>query len=82
MFSIVTILNAMNLHIPSICYTDNRAFPGVDTTLAPGPLGYQLFISHEALTIIPNAMFTLSSWLADGLLVSRLFSPAFTCPGA
>ena len=36
----------------------------------PGPLGYQWLIHNSGLSIIPNLMFMLNNWLADGLLVS------------
>ena len=76
MFSVVTVLTAINTHIQSIGYVDNREFPGVEG-LSPGPLGYQLFVIPEALTISPNVMFFLNGWLADGFLVSPLFNFAF-----
>ena len=76
MFSFVTIFTAMNLNIQSISYIDNREFPGVDTTLPPGPLGYQWFLYSDVLTIVPNLMFLLNNWMADGLLVgSSLMQP-------
>ena len=78
MFSFVTIFTAMNLNIQSISYIDNREFPGVDGVLPPGPLGYQWSIYSNVLTIVPNLMFVLNNWLADGLLVGRLFAAAFT----
>ena len=73
MLSVATVQTAMNLNILSISYIDNRAFPGIEGVLSPGPWGYQLFISPEVLSIIPNVMFTLSNWLADGLLVRSSF---------
>jgi len=69
MFSFVTIFTAMNLNIQSISYIDNREFPGVENVLPPGPLGYQWFLYSDALTIVPNLMFLLNNWMADGLLV-------------
>lgn len=63
MFSFVTIYTAMSLDLQSISYIDNREFPA-------GPLVYQLSISTQAISIVPNVMFPLNQWLADGLLVS------------
>jgi len=73
MFSIVTVFTAMNDNIQSISYIDNREFPGDGDTIPPGPLGYQLFIYSKPLTIIPNLMFLLNNWLADGLLLYRCY---------
>ena len=68
-FSFVTIYTAMNLNLQSISYIDNREFPGNDQA-PPGPLGYQWLIHNSGLSIVPNFMFMLNNWLADGLLVS------------
>jgi len=73
MFSFVTVFTAMNLNVQSISFIDNREFPGVEGVLPPGPLGYQFFIYSQALSVIPNVMFLLNNWLADGLLVSSVF---------
>ena len=75
MFSFVTIYTAMNSNLQSISYIDNREFPGIDDQISPGPLGYQLFIYGEAVSVVPNIMFLLNNWLADGLLVSSAFCP-------
>ena len=80
MFSFVTVFTAMNLNVQSISFIDNREFPGVEGVLPPGPLGYQFFIYSRALSVIPNVMFLLNNWLADGLLVGSLFDVAFTRP--
>ena len=80
MFLLATIQTALDLDIQSISYIDNRAFSGIGDGISPGPLGYQVFISADALAIVPNIMFALSSWLADGLLVSSLFGIAIPCP--
>ena len=72
-FSFVTIFTAMNLDIQSVSYIDNREFPGNDA-LPPGPLGYQYLIYSKAISIVPNLMFLLNNWLADGLLVSFAFT--------
>ena len=73
MFAIVTIFTAMNLDIQSISFIDNREYAGDGDTIPPGPLGYQLFIYSKAITIVPNLMFLLNNWLADGLLVCYFF---------
>jgi len=78
MFSFVTVYTAMNLHIQSISFVDNRkdiVYPNV-TYVDSGPIEYQLNIRSAALGLIPNTMFNLNNWLADGLLVSSLFYPA------
>ena len=72
MFLLANVQAAMNLQRMSISYIDNREFPGVEGAIppAPGPIGYQTVIAvHEATTTVPAVMFTLSNWLADGLLV-------------
>ena len=81
MFALVTTETATYLDIQSASYIDNSKFPGIDGLIPPGSYGYQLFISSEALSIIPNVMFLLNSRLADGLLVSPLLDVSFTCPG-
>jgi len=70
----------MNLHIQFNSFIDNRRDPPKD--LVSGPLYYQSRISQTALGVIPNVMFNLNNWLADGLLVSSLFDAALTRPGA
>jgi len=72
MFSIITILVAMNLNILSVSYIDNRAFPGNDG-IPPGPFGYQLLLYSKPISIVPNFMFLLNSWLADALLLYRCY---------
>ena len=69
MFSFATIYTAMNLNLQSIAYIDNREFPGEKMVL-PGPLGYQFLIYSKAISVVPNLMYMLNNWLADGLLVS------------
>ncbi|KAF9652147.1 hypothetical protein BDM02DRAFT_3183873 [Thelephora ganbajun] len=73
MFSFVTIFTAMNLNVQSISFIDNREFPGVKDVLPPGPLGYQLEIYSNVLSIVPNLMFLFNNWLADGLLLYRCY---------
>ena len=84
MFSAATIFTGMNLEILSISYIDNRKYPGATEgiPMPPGPYGYQIFIAPEAINVIPNVVFNLSDWLADGLLVSSLFDPVFIHPDA
>lgn len=72
MFSFATINSAMTLDIQSISYIDNREFSGGDYVSLPGPFGYQFFIFSEAINGVPNIMFFLNQWLADGLLVSSV----------
>ena len=57
-FAVETVLTAINLHILSISYVDNREFPGVDGVANPGPTGYQYLIAPEAVSIIANSTFT------------------------
>jgi len=70
----------MNLNVQSDSFIDNREFPGVPDVLPAGPIGYQYFIYSRPLTIIPNLMFLLNNWLADGLLVGSIFDAAVTFP--
>ena len=77
MFSITTIQTAVNLHVLSISYIDNRDFPGTKDVLSPGPYGYRLSIAPEALFVMPIVLFFLNNWLADGLLVSSLLDATF-----
>lgn len=70
MFSLVTILTASNLNVQSISYIDNRNFPGIEGAIPPGPLGYMMSIGAKATALVPNVIFPLNGWLADGVLVS------------
>lgn len=81
MFSFVTVLAGMGLHIMSICYIDNREFPGIGGNSLPGPIGYQYFIRQTALSITPSLMFFLNNWLADCLLVGSSLGVASNRPG-
>ena len=81
MFSLATVFTALVLDIQSVSYIDNREFPGAEGVTPPGPLGYRMVSSAEALDIIPGVVFALSNWLADGFLVSSLLNVAFTHPG-
>lgn len=78
MFSFVTIFTGMNLNMQSVSFIDNREFPGVEGSLPAGPLGYQWLVYSKALSIVPNLMFLLNNWLADGLLVGSLFDAMIT----
>ena len=83
MFSFVTVYTAMNLHIQSKSFIDNREGGGhlTSTVSNSGPLYYQYNIRGTTLGLIPNVMFTLNNWLADGLLVSSSFDATSTRPG-
>ena len=70
MFSFATVYTAMGTEIQSISFIDNRNFPGVGDAIPPGPLGYQLYIYSKPISIVPNAIFLVMNWMADGLLVS------------
>lgn len=71
MFSFVTVSTAATLGLQSISFINNRRFPGADGVLPPGPVGYQLFVYSKAIGIVPQVMYLLNTWLADGLLLYR-----------
>ena len=71
-FSVMTVSIAMNLTLQSIDYIDHREFPG-EGVAPPGPFGYQFLLYPEAISVVPNVMFLLNQWLADGLLASSVF---------
>jgi len=76
MFLFVTVYTAVNLHIQSMSFIDNRK-ENDDSNYdigTSGPILYQMIIHKMALGLIPNVMFNLNNWLADGLLVSSLFA--------
>ena len=79
MFSFVTVYTAMNLYIQSNSFIDHRGHFDDELPLS-GPLYYQFRIRVTALGFVPNVMFNLNNWLADGLLVSPLFDAASTRP--
>ena len=81
MLSLVTVETAVILDGQSTSYVDNRNFSGNGGLVPPGPIGYQVLIYREAVTIVPWVMFLLNNWLADGLLVSSLFDAISTHPG-
>jgi len=70
MFLLTTISTAMGMALQSTSDVDNREFPGDDES-PPGPFGYNLFLFSKAIIIVPNVLFLLSNWLADGLLLYR-----------
>ena len=77
MFSFVTVYTAMSLHIQSISFIDHAGQVGYSE-----PLEFQLHLRESARGLIPNVMFNLNNWLADGLLVSVYFPviPQFGIP--
>ena len=81
MFSLVTVETTLLLDVQSLSYINYREFPGFEVLIPPGPYGYQLFISSEAISIVPSVMFLLNNWLADGLLVGPSLDATFTCLG-
>ena len=81
MFLFVTVYTAMNLQIQSDSFIDNRKDILLPTISLSGPLTYQNCIHNTALGLIPNVMFNLNNWLADGLLVSSLSNAAPMNPG-
>ena len=82
MFILATVLTAMNLHILSISFIDNREFSPSIKGLHIGPYGYFEVIYYKAINVVPNAAFCLNNWLADGLLVSSLFDARVVHPCA
>lgn len=70
MFSLVTVYTAMTLDIQSLCYVDDREFPGVGSALPPGPIGYRFLLLSKPINIIADSTFLLNNWLADGLMAS------------
>jgi len=71
-FSFATVFTSMNLNVQSVSYIDNREYPGVNGFL-PGPLGYQLIIGTNVISVIPTIAFLLNFWLADGFLLYRCY---------
>ena len=80
-FSLATVLAAINLDILPISDIDNREFPGEGTSVPLGPFGYQLVMDPKALTVTPGVIFLWNNLLADSFLVRRLFDPTSTHPG-
>ena len=53
-----------------ITYIFYREFPGVRGGEFPGPWGYWANVLYfKPINAIPNTMFLLNNWLADGILV-------------
>ena len=66
LFLFLAIHLTMDLHLLSTGYVDNRRFPGA------GPVGYNDRANFStAFVVIDTAMFPMSQWLVDGLLVSN-----------
>jgi len=80
MFSLATVVTAMNLHTQAISYIDNRNFPGVEGGLPPGPYGYLQSIYFKVTKVIPDVAFLLNNWLSEGLLVSSSFDVVLARP--
>jgi len=78
MFSFVTVYTAMNLNNLSMSFIDNRVPIEPDFS---GPVEYYIYIPYTPLGLLPNVMFNLNNWLADGLLVGPLFDAVLTLPG-
>ena len=74
MFFLATVYTAINLHMFSISYIDNRNSPD-------GPYLYSVEISFTVIGFVYTAAFRLNNWLADGLLVRSLLDPAVAHPG-
>lgn len=68
MFSVSMVSTGMGLNMYSIYFIDDRDFSG--DGFYPGPFGYQASISSQANSVVPNALFLLNTFLADGFLVS------------
>ena len=69
MFSFATIYIGTGLDMQPICYIDNREYRG-NRPPTPGPVGCQILLYPTGIAIVPNTLFLVNSWLADGLLVS------------
>jgi len=78
MFSSATVALGTAQNIGSVSFIDNRNFPGVEGSFPPGPSGYQAMTCSGTPVIAPALAYLLNYWLADGLLVNRLFNPAPT----
>jgi len=81
MFLFVTMYTAINLHIQFVSFIDNRQDPSGASKPHSAPLLYQHIIHSTVLGLVPNILFNLNNWLADGLLVSSLFDPVLSRPG-
>jgi len=81
MFACATLVTGTTQNISSLSFINNREFPGIEGSFPPGPVGYQAMSCSGPPSIAPDIGFLLNYWLADALLVSRLFDPALTRPG-
>ena len=63
----------------SISYVDNRKFAD-NYGLPPGPYVYEASLGSKAIYIVPNLMFVLNNWLADGVLVSSTLDSVAQVP--
>lgn len=74
MFTFLTINSLMNLAYQSVAYVDNRAFPGIEGVLPPGPVAWRMVIEYSNVNnALPDVLFFLNTWLADGLLLYRCY---------
>ena len=64
-----------NRYIVFTEYIDNRDFPGNDE-FPPGPIGYESGFAVGPFVPVYSAMFPLSQWLGDALLVSSILRSA------
>lgn len=79
MFSFATIFVAVSFAAQPVYYVDNRKYPGFNGK-GPGPVGYFANVAYfKAINLIPNTMFLLNNWLADGILVSHILNRAPRC---
>jgi hypothetical protein len=74
MFSFATIAVGVSRDLLLARYIDNRAFPGGDDGLPPGPYGYGYLTISDTSTLLGQALFPLSQWLSDGLLVGPVLN--------
>ena len=67
MFAFLTIPVGLNANSLSVCYINDREYPGNESL--PGPIAYNYVLERKTETFVFDAMFPLNQWLADGLLV-------------
>ena len=80
MFSLTTVYTGMGLDIQSVCYINNREFHLENWPFPPGPDGYWILLYQSALAVVPNTLFLVNSWLADGILVSPFLNISIHLP--
>ena len=68
-FSFVTIFTVTALNVQLVSYVEFREVPD-------GPLFYHPTATEEWLAVMPEVVFSLNQWLADGLLVSSALNSA------